>query len=157
MAVNPMEEVAKRMQGLKDARGPEGILSRGNTVYNGTSNAAQSGPGGADMGRPPANQIQMAQTAMQNQQAQPVQQSPTAVPQAALQAVLQKTGMQQAQASQTPQTRPGMPGSVVASPGSVMAGNPMAEKAAAQSNRKVGLLARSAMQAAAQRKISRGM
>lgn len=117
MAVDPMEEVAKRMQGLKDARGPVGQLARGNNVYNSTSQAAQSGPGGPDMGRPP-----------------------TAVSPAAVQAVLQRTGVQPQQ--QAPQ-------------GSAMTANPVAEKAMAQTNRQMGGLAKAALQAAAKRKLQR--
>lgn len=140
-------EVVKRLQGIKDARGPVGVMARGNTIYNGTSNAAQSGPGGADMGRPPENV----------QQGMPQQAQVPAAAQQAVMAQVNQTPTPQTPTTMTPQSRPVMGGSVNVSPGSVMAANPQAEKAAAQSNRKVGMLARSAMQAAAKRKISRGV
>lgn len=47
----------KELQGHKDARGLQGILSRGKNVYNSTSNAAQSG-GGSQFGRPTIPAIQ---------------------------------------------------------------------------------------------------
>lgn len=49
---DPMEEVAKRMQGLKDSRSKIGELARGKNMYP-SGNNAHSGPGGPDMGRPP--------------------------------------------------------------------------------------------------------
>jgi hypothetical protein len=48
-----LEAMLKRiqtLQGLKDSRGPQGILSRGANVYNGGSLAAQRG-GGLQYGR----------------------------------------------------------------------------------------------------------
>jgi hypothetical protein len=63
------ENVIKKLQGLKDSRSLVGEMARGKTMYPG-GNAAQSGPGGPDMGRPP-----------------------TAVPQAALEAVKQRMQM----------------------------------------------------------------
>jgi hypothetical protein len=82
----PQEDVMKRLQGIKDARGPVGQMARGNNVYNGASQAAQSGPGGPDMGRPP-----------------------TAVPQAAMDAVRAKLGTPPPPPATTP-----MQGSMVA-------------------------------------------
>lgn len=52
--VNPEEEVMKRLQGIKDSRGPVGMFARGKNMYPG-GNAAQEGPGGPDMGRPTVN------------------------------------------------------------------------------------------------------
>jgi hypothetical protein len=109
MAVDPMEEVAKRMQGLKDSRGPVGMLARGKNMYP-AGNNAQSGPGGPDMGRPP-----------------------TAVPPEAVQAVMQQTGhVAPPQITTPPQISP------------------------QGQNTAFSNLARSAMQAAAQRKLQRG-
>jgi hypothetical protein len=116
---NPMEEVAKRMQGLKDSRSTVGELARGKNMYPG-GNAAHSGPGGPDMGRPP---------------------SPTAVPQAAMDAVRQHTGMP-APAPQAPV-------------GSLAAANPLAEKQAAAVNKRSSDFAKAALQAAAKRKMTR--
>lgn len=53
-----LESILKRiqtLQGLKDARGPQGIYSRGANVYNSGSLAAQRG-GGLQYGRYPAYQ-----------------------------------------------------------------------------------------------------
>ena len=50
-----LEQLMKQiqtLQGMKDSRGPQGILSRGKNVYNATSHAAQSG-GGMQYGRYP--------------------------------------------------------------------------------------------------------
>ena len=46
----------RRLQGVKDARGPVGIKARGKNVYNGGSRAAHSG-GGVQFGRPSKNAI----------------------------------------------------------------------------------------------------
>jgi hypothetical protein len=55
MAANPdmLQQIMKQMQllqGLKDSRGPQGILSRGANIYNAGSLAAQQG-GGLQYGR----------------------------------------------------------------------------------------------------------
>jgi hypothetical protein len=50
-----LEAILKRiqtLQGLKDSRGPQGIMSRGANIYNGASLAAQRG-GGLQYGRYP--------------------------------------------------------------------------------------------------------
>lgn len=55
-----LESILKRiqtLQGLQDSRGPVGIMSRGKNVYNGASQAAQSG-GGMQYGRYPYAQQQ---------------------------------------------------------------------------------------------------
>lgn len=62
------EDVLAKLQGMKDSRGPVGMMARGKNMYP-AGNNAQSGPGGPDMGRPP-----------------------TAVSPEAVQAVLQQTG-----------------------------------------------------------------
>lgn len=126
MAVDPMEEVAKRMQGLKDSRGPVGIMARGKNMYP-AGNNAQSGPGGPDMGRPP-----------------------TAVPPEAVQAVMQQTGGAPPQAPQAPMPQQlqgiqqGLQQQQVTSPPKIA--SPQA----------FGKLAHAALQAAAQRKLQRG-
>lgn len=92
MAVDPMEEVAKRMQGLKDSRGPVGMLARGKNMYP-SGNNAQSGPGGPDMGRPPtAVSPQAVQAVMAQTGGVPQPQAPQPMPQS-LQGVQQ--GIQQ--------------------------------------------------------------
>lgn len=53
-----MMKKIKELQGHKDSRGLQGILSRGSNVYNSTSKAAQSGSGRAGIGRPPLSAIQ---------------------------------------------------------------------------------------------------
>lgn len=45
-----------KLQGNKDSRGLQGILSRGTNVYNGGSTAAHSG-GGPQFGRPKKNPV----------------------------------------------------------------------------------------------------
>jgi hypothetical protein len=45
-------DLQKRLMGMKDPRGLEGIFSRGKNVYNSASSSAQSG-GGQQYGRPP--------------------------------------------------------------------------------------------------------
>jgi hypothetical protein len=103
------EDVLKKLAGIKDSRSIVGEMARGKNMYPG-GNAAQSGPGGPDMGRPP-----------------------TAVPQAAMDAVRQQVGM--------PVAQPNAPPAAVAT-------NPAITKSQAKMNR--------AMQAAAQRSIQRG-
>lgn len=61
---NPEEEIMKRLQGIKDSRGPVGMFARGKNMYPG-GNAAQEGPGGPDMGRPTVNP-QAVQAVLQN-------------------------------------------------------------------------------------------
>jgi hypothetical protein len=60
--MTPMESILKRVQslnGIKDPRGPVGILSRGANVYNQGTLAAHSGPGyPGQYGRPPQNAVQ---------------------------------------------------------------------------------------------------
>lgn len=46
------EALKRRMSGIKDSRGPQGIASRGKNVYNSGSNAARTS-GGPGIGRPP--------------------------------------------------------------------------------------------------------
>lgn len=131
MAVDPMEEVAKRMQGLKDSRGPVGMLARGKNMYP-AGNNAQSGPGGPDMGRPPdpglANRAvgpEALQAVMAQTGGVPQPQVPQPMPQS-LQGIQQ--GLQQ-KITSPPQISP-------------------------QQN--YGQLAKAALQAAAQRKLQRG-
>lgn len=100
------EDVLKKLAGIKDSRSIVGEMARGKNMYPG-GNAAQSGPGGPDMGRPP-----------------------TAVPQAAADAVRQQVGIPIAQPSPT------------------IAANPAVAKSLAKMTR--------AMQSAAQRSIQRG-
>ena len=57
-----MKEVTK-LQGLKDSRGPVGILSRGKNIYNGGSGAAHSG-GGPQFGRPANGSMQQFENAI---------------------------------------------------------------------------------------------
>jgi hypothetical protein len=144
---DPMEEVRKRMQGMLDSRSKVGELSRGKNMYLG-GNAAQSGPGGPDMGRPPlspqmaaaqqsiagANAAQSAMN-LRNQQAAPQAQ----VPQAAAQAVMNKTGNVLPQAAEHGQA-------------TALAAR---SKTKALTNRKASGLAKAALQAAAQRKMNR--
>src|SRR5215831_6364738 len=42
----------ERLLGIADARGPQGIMSRGSNVYNGGMPSAQFGPGNPNIGRP---------------------------------------------------------------------------------------------------------
>jgi hypothetical protein len=67
-SVNPQEDVLKKLQGIKDSRGPVGQLARGNNMYPG-GNAARTG-GGPDIGRPPeaANAQGAIQETMQRMQ-----------------------------------------------------------------------------------------
>lgn len=51
MALNPQEDVLKRLQGIKDPRGLMGEMARGKNMYPG-GDAARTG-GGPDIGRPP--------------------------------------------------------------------------------------------------------
>lgn len=51
MAVNPQEDVLKRLQGIKDPRGLVGEMARGKNMYPG-GDAARTG-GGPGIGRPP--------------------------------------------------------------------------------------------------------
>lgn len=132
MAVDPIEEVAKRMQGLKDSRGPVGMLARGKNMYPGGNNA-HSGPGGPDMGRPPtAVSPEAMQAVMQQTGGAPQPLAPQGQPQ----------GLQNLQ--QSISNKPG--------PGSVVTANPQAERAAATQNKS----AQMAFRAAAQRKLQRG-
>lgn len=164
-------QVIQRLQGLKNAKGPVGIMARGNTIYNGTSNAAQSGPGGPDMGRPSINttgmqnslqdmqskmnQQQVIQQQANQQQSQDQGLMQRQIPPAAAQAVLDRTGMPQ-QAQQPADFRRSMPqGAQVVAPGSPMAASPQLEKAASTINRNASKVASMAMRAAAQRKLSR--
>jgi hypothetical protein len=126
MAVDPMEEVAKRMQGLKDSRGPVGELARGKNMYP-AGNNAQSGPGGPDMGRPP-----------------------TAVSPQAVQAVMAQTG-----GAPPPQATPSMPQALQGLQQSItpQAPSPGLQQASAAMQNKS---AQMAFQAAAQRKLQRG-
>lgn len=101
------EDVLKKLAGIKDSRGIVGEMARGKNMYPG-GNAAQSGPGGPDMGRPP-----------------------TAVPQAAADAVRQHVGMP-----------------IAPQPSPAIAANPAVAKSLAKMTR--------AMQAAAQRSLQRG-
>lgn len=131
MAVDPMEEVAKRMQGLKDSRGPVGMLARGKNMYP-AGNNAQSGPGGPDMGRPPDPGL-----------------ANRAVGPEALQAVMAQTGgAPQPQAPQPmPQSLQGIQQGLqqkFTSPPKVMP------------QQAYGQIAKAALQAAAQRKLQRG-
>ena len=138
MAGDPMAEVAKRMQGLKDSRGTVGIMARGKNMYPG-GNAAQSGPGGPDMGRPPTAVPPQAAAAVQNlTQAKPV--GPPGLPaqaQAGQQAMPQQMNpnLQQLQNKVRPPTPIKMP---------------------ATQGKKIGDIAKAALQAAAQRKLQRG-
>lgn len=45
------DNMLKRLQGIQDSRGMQGILSRGQNIYNSGSFAAQKG-GGPQFGRP---------------------------------------------------------------------------------------------------------
>jgi hypothetical protein len=101
------QALMKKMQGMVDARGLQGQLSRGNNVYNGGMPNAQSG-GGAQFGPPVGNQnalmqqrdmqqrdMQMKQQAMAGQQGGMAAQVPQ---QADHNAMLQKQ-MQQAKSA----------------------------------------------------------
>lgn len=46
-----MNNLAKMLTGIQDARGSRGIASRGKNIYNSTSHAAHKG-GGTQYGRP---------------------------------------------------------------------------------------------------------
>lgn len=74
---DPREDIMKKLQGIKDSRGPVGQLARGNNVYPG-GNAARTG-GGPGIGRPPeaaANPaIQQAMGRMQAAQQGPAPQA----------------------------------------------------------------------------------
>ena len=50
-----MQAAMQRRLGMADARGPQGIMSRGANVYNGGMPQAHAGPGRPGMGRPPAS------------------------------------------------------------------------------------------------------
>jgi hypothetical protein len=51
---NNQAAIARRLGlGVPDARGPQGMLSRGANVYRGGLPNAQMGPGNPNMGRPP--------------------------------------------------------------------------------------------------------
>lgn len=47
------DAMKRRLTGMKDSRGPQGIAARGSNVYNGGSAAATTG-GGPGIGRPPS-------------------------------------------------------------------------------------------------------
>jgi len=140
MAGDPMEEVAKRMQGLKDSRSTIGIMARGKNMYP-AGNNAQSGPGGPDMGRPPtAVPPQAAQAVSDLTQASHV--GPSGLPaqaQAGQQAMPQQMNpnlqrLQNKVAPAIPVPKPMAPGQ----------------------GKKFGNIAKAALQAAAQRKLQRG-
>jgi len=81
MAEDQQEAVMKMLQGLKDSRGPVGMLARGKNMYP-AGNNAQSGPGGPDMGRPPtAVSPQAVQAVMQQTGGAPPQAAPQPMPQ----------------------------------------------------------------------------
>jgi len=131
MAVDPQEEVMKRLQGIKDARGKIGELARGKNMYPGGSQARTGG--GPDIGRPP--------TAIPAEAAQAIRN---------LHAAQQGTQMQQAQPAVNPQVqdlqRSLQDRARTSAPqGSVVNANPRAEAVATKLNR--------AMQIAAQRKL----
>ncbi len=128
------EDVMKRLQGMKDSRSTVGELARGKNMYPG-GNAAQSGPGGPDMGRPP-----------------------TAVPAAAAQAVMQRTGAQPGLPPQAQAANQAMPQQM--NPNLQALQNKVRPQippqAQAAKSRKLGDIAKQALQAAAQRKMQRG-
>lgn len=93
----------RRLLGVNDPRGPQGIMSRGANVYNGGSPSAHSG-GGPQFGRPRTNPLDpnlanpggsildvMQQAASANQDGAPVNMDPLPVNpmQAAIQRRLQ--------------------------------------------------------------------
>ena len=49
------QSLMKRLQGMVDSRGLQGMLSRGANVYNGAGPQAQMGPGRPQMGAPVGN------------------------------------------------------------------------------------------------------
>jgi hypothetical protein len=49
---NFLQKETSVQQGIQDSRGPIGIFSRGNPIYNGGSASAHNG-GGPQFGRPP--------------------------------------------------------------------------------------------------------
>ena len=49
--LSTIQALVKRLSGVKDPRGPVGILGRGKNIYNTTSHAAHKG-GGSQYGRP---------------------------------------------------------------------------------------------------------
>lgn len=51
VGVDMNNALLRRLQGIKDSRGPIGMFSRGKNIYGGVSNAAHKG-GGIQYGRP---------------------------------------------------------------------------------------------------------
>lgn len=57
------QKAIDNLRGIKDSRGPIGILSRGKNIYNGGSTAAHSG-GGPQFGRPANGSMQQHDNAI---------------------------------------------------------------------------------------------
>lgn len=58
-----LQSEIEKLAGRQDPRGPVGILSRGNPLYKGFSNAAHRG-GGPQFGRPKNGSMQQIQNAI---------------------------------------------------------------------------------------------
>lgn len=126
--MNPaMEEAMKRMQGLQDARSKMGQLSRGNNMYPGGAQATTGG--GPGFGRPPENPMAQQEQALKQQMIakQQMNPGPSVNPMASMQG-------QQNQAQVA-----------------------MKQQQAQLSKQKAKSMASAALQAAAKRRLSRGM
>lgn len=130
------------MQGLQDSRSKVGELARGKNMYPG-GNAAQSGPGGPDMGRPP----------------NPVAAVPQQAADAVRQNMMKNDQMQSTQVKQQGLQRAAQnPMAAQMNPNLQQLQNriaPQKPQAMAAKSKKLGDIAKQALQAAAQRKMQR--
>lgn len=125
------EGVLKRLQGIKDSRGPVGQFARGNNMYPGGAQARTGG--GPDIGRPP-------------------EAPSTAVPAAAMQAVTDRMQANLVPPVPTvqPNALPQLEQKLMGNQASLVNANPKAENAAARFRLNKSILN------AAQRRLKRG-